>query len=152
VPILIHTAAAEVFTGGSGSGIGQALLFGKLLRLAGADAVFTTTPFARRPPPRAVYDLGVEWMREPRGHLKPTMPMIAGGVHEGMIRPLIEHAGMDVILGVGGAIQGHPDGAEAGARAIRAAIERTVGAMRAGRTAGEAGAATPPLHSETRSR
>jgi 2,3-diketo-5-methylthiopentyl-1-phosphate enolase len=131
VPILIHTAAAEVFTGGGASGIGQAVLFGKLLRLAGADSIFTTTPFARRPPPRAVYDLGVEWMREPRGHLLPTMPMVAGGVHEGMIRPLIEHAGMDIILGVGGAIQGHPQGAEAGAQAFRAAIQRTVADLRA---------------------
>ena len=145
VPILIHTAAAEVFTGAVASGIGQAVLFGKLLRLAGADSVFTTTPFARRPPPRAVYDLGIEWMREPRGHLLPTMPMVAGGVHEGMIEPLIEHAGVDVILGVGGAIQGHPDGATAGTRAIRAAIDRTVANLRStGRLVGNTGSGDRP--------
>ena len=49
VPILVHTATADTITGGVSSGIGQALIFGKLLRLAGADSVFTTTPYARRP-------------------------------------------------------------------------------------------------------
>jgi 2,3-diketo-5-methylthiopentyl-1-phosphate enolase len=128
VPILIHTAAAEVMTGAASSGIGQAVLFGKLLRLAGADSVFTTTPYARRPPPRGVYDRTLEWMTEPRGLLKPCMPMIAGGVTAAMIGPLVDHAGIDIILGVGGAIQGHPQGAEAGTRAIRTAINEAMAA------------------------
>jgi len=51
------------------------------------------------------------------------MPMLAGGVTGEMIGPLIRESGTDVILGVGGAIQGHPEGAEAGARAVRAAID-----------------------------
>jgi len=126
VPILVHTAIAEVLTGGVSTGIGQALLFGKLLRLAGADAVFTTTPYARRPLPQGIFDHTVAWLREPRGVLKPSMPMLAGGLTGAMIEPLIRQTGNDVILGVGGAIQGHPDGAAAGARAIRAAIAAAV--------------------------
>jgi 2,3-diketo-5-methylthiopentyl-1-phosphate enolase len=43
-----------------------------------------------------------------------------------MIGPLIRESGIDVILGVGGAIQGHPDGAEAGTRAIRAQIDEAM--------------------------
>lgn len=128
VPILAHTAAAEVFTGAYGTGIGQAVLFGKLLRLAGADAVLTSTPLGRRAAPRAVYDTTIEWLREPRGTLLPAMPMVAGGVTAAMIPALLRGAGIDVILGVGGAIQGHPEGAEAGARAIRMAIDEAVAA------------------------
>ena len=123
VPILAHTAAAEVLTGATSTGIGQAVLFGKMLRLAGADAVLTSTPYTRRPVPRPIYELTLEWLREPRGDLKPAMPMIAGGVTAEMVGPLVRQAGINVILGVGGAIQGHPRGAQAGARAIRAAID-----------------------------
>ncbi|MGD0122967.1 MAG: RuBisCO large subunit C-terminal-like domain-containing protein [Candidatus Limnocylindrales bacterium] len=126
VPILVHTATSEVMTGAVSSGIGQALLFGKFLRLAGADSVFTTTPYARRPPSRPIYEKTLEWMRGPAGNLRPTMPMLAGGVTRAMIGPLIRESGIDVILGVGGAIQGHPDGAEAGTRAIRAQIDEAM--------------------------
>lgn len=126
VPILAHTTTSEVLTGGTDTGIGQAVLFGKLLRLAGADAVFTSTPHGRRPPGRAVYDQTLAWLLGPRGTLRPSMPMLAGGVTAEMIGPLVRHAGIDVMLGVGGAIQGHPQGAEAGARAIRAAIDAAV--------------------------
>ncbi len=125
VPILVHTAAAEVFTGAVSTGIGQAVLFGKLLRLAGADAVFTTTPYARSTP-RRVYEQTLRWLAEPRGKLKPAMPMLAGGVTAAMIGPLVQQSGIDVILGVGGAIQGHPGGAQAGARAIRVAIDEAL--------------------------
>jgi 2,3-diketo-5-methylthiopentyl-1-phosphate enolase len=128
VPILAHTAATEVMTGSVSTGFGQAVLFGKLLRLAGADAVLTSTPFGRRPLPRTVFDKTVEWLSEPRGTLRPAMPMLAGGVTAAMIEPLVRAAGTDVILGVGGAIQGHPQGAEAGARAIRTAIDEAVSA------------------------
>jgi 2,3-diketo-5-methylthiopentyl-1-phosphate enolase len=128
VPILAHTAGTEVLTGSVSTGFGQAVLFGKLLRLAGADAVLTNTPFGRRPLPRTVFDKTVEWLSEPRGTLRPAMPMLAGGVTAAMIEPLVRAAGSDVILGVGGAIQGHPQGAEAGARAIRTAIDEAVSA------------------------
>jgi len=126
VPILVHTATSDVITGAASSGIGQALVFGKLLRLAGADAVFTTTPYARRPPARPVYQKTLDWMLGPSGTHRPTMPMLAGGVTGAMIGPLIRESGIDVILGLGGAIQGHPDGAEAGARAMRAKIDEAM--------------------------
>ncbi len=79
-PILVHTATSEVLTGGTGSGIGQAVLFGKLLRLAGADAVLTSTPHGRRPLSAAVFGRTIDWLLEPRPPLRPVMPMLAGGV------------------------------------------------------------------------
>jgi 2,3-diketo-5-methylthiopentyl-1-phosphate enolase len=112
-----------VLTGGAGSGIGQAVLFGKLLRLAGADGLFTSTPHGHRPLAAGVFGTTVDWLLERRGTLKPVMPMLAGGVTADHIRPLIERAGIDVMLGIGGAIQGHPEGATAGAMAMRAAID-----------------------------
>jgi 2,3-diketo-5-methylthiopentyl-1-phosphate enolase len=122
-PVLVHTATSELLTGGTGSGIGQAVLFGKLLRLAGADAVFTRTAHGHRPLSPAVFGTTVDWLLEPRPPLLPAMPMLAGGVRAGDIGSLIARGGTDVMLGVGGAIQGHPEGSTAGARAIRAAID-----------------------------
>lgn len=133
LPILAHTACSELFTGGTATGVGQAVLFGKLLRLAGADAIFTSTPYGRRPLSRGVYEQTIAWLREP-GQVGPVMPMLAGGVTGDLIPPLVRDAGIDVILGVGGAIQGHPDGAEAGARLIRAAIDEAVARGGAGMT------------------
>lgn len=131
VPILVHTACSEVFTGGAATGIGQAVLFGKLLRLAGADAVLTSTPYGRRPLARSVAGATVEWLLAARDGLPPVMPMLAGGVTRDLIGPLIKDAGIDVIVGVGGAIQGHPRGAAAGARDIRTAIDEAVASIAA---------------------
>ena len=126
VPILAHTACAEVFTGGERTGIGQAVLFGKLLRLAGADAVLTSTPYGQRPLARGIFEDTIRWLREPSHETLPSMPMIAGGVTREMVSLLVGDAGIDAILGVGGAIQGHPGGAEAGARSIRNAIDEAL--------------------------
>ena len=132
VPILAHTACSEIFTGSAATGIGQAVLFGKFLRLAGADAVLTNTPYGQRPTAHDVVRQTVAWLLAPDdGHL-PAMPMLAGGVTRELIEPLIRGAGVDIMLGVGGAIQGHPDGAEAGAREIRSAIDDAVTALEPG--------------------
>ena len=129
VPILAHTACSEVITGGAATGIGQAVLFGKLLRLAGADAVLTSTPYGRRPLARAVAGRTVEWLLAPRDALRPALPMLAGGVTRDIVGLLVRDAGIDVMVGVGGAIQGHPGGAEAGAREIRIAIDEAVASI-----------------------
>jgi 2,3-diketo-5-methylthiopentyl-1-phosphate enolase len=39
---------------------------------------------------------------------------------------IVGAAGDDVIIGVGGGIQGHPDGAAAGGRAVMVALRRAV--------------------------
>ena len=56
-------------------------------------------------------------------HLKASMPSIGGGVHPGMVEKYIGEVGKDIVLAAGGAVQGHPKGAAAGARAMRQAID-----------------------------
>ena len=51
------------------------------------------------------------------------MPSIGGGVHPGMVEKYIREVGCDIVLAAGGAVQGHPGGATAGAKAMRQAIE-----------------------------
>ena len=51
------------------------------------------------------------------------MPSIGGGVHPGMVEKYIKELGSDIILAAGGAVQGHPMGAAAGANAMMQAIK-----------------------------
>lgn len=124
VPIFAHTAGVETLTGSQHAGFGHALLIGRLVRLAGADAILSSTPFAPRPMPGPIFQATVEGMRGPWHGLRPAMPVLGGGLTADHVPDIVEAIGEDVIIGVGGAIQGHPDGAAAGARAVRQAIDR----------------------------
>jgi 2,3-diketo-5-methylthiopentyl-1-phosphate enolase len=125
-PVFAHTAGVETFTGAPRSGYGHGLLIGRLTRLMGADAILTSTPFAPRPLPGPVFEATVDGMRGNWLGMRPAMPVVGGGLTADHVRPIVAALGHDVIIGIGGAIQGHPEGAAAGARAIRAAIEAAV--------------------------
>jgi 2,3-diketo-5-methylthiopentyl-1-phosphate enolase len=131
-PVFAHTAGVETFTGAPRSGYGHGLLVGRLVRLVGADAILSSTPFAPRPLPRPVFEATVDRMREAWHGMRPAIPVVGGGLTAAHVGPIVEALGRDVIIGVGGAIQGHPEGAAAGARAIRAAIDDAIEASGAG--------------------
>ncbi|MEM5802319.1 MAG: type III ribulose-bisphosphate carboxylase [Candidatus Aenigmatarchaeota archaeon] len=58
------------------------------------------------------------------GKIKPMLPVASGGLHPGILPQLFNIYGTtDMVIQVGGGTQGHPMGAEAGARAIIQAIE-----------------------------
>jgi 2,3-diketo-5-methylthiopentyl-1-phosphate enolase len=137
-PILAHTAGIETFTGSPAGGYGHRLLLARLLRLAGADAVLTSTPHAARPLDPIRYRAVLDGSGDSWAGLRPTMPMVGGGLTEDHIADIVAAAGNDVIIGVGGAIQGHPDGAAAGGRRIMAAVLEAVA------RGGQVGAATGP--------
>jgi len=62
--------------------------------------------------------LGQDW-----GIIKPVFPTCSGGVHPGLVPELIKLVGSDIIVQAGGGVWGHPDGGEAGARALRQAVD-----------------------------
>ena len=51
------------------------------------------------------------------------MPICGGGVHPGMVPQFTKDFGLDIVLAAGGAVQGHPLGAQAGAKAMVQAAE-----------------------------
>jgi ribulose-bisphosphate carboxylase large chain len=63
------------------------------------------------------------FMRSSWYGLKPTMPIASGGMHPGLVPRLIELLSTDLIITFGGGLWGHPDGPEAGARAIRQSVD-----------------------------
>jgi len=57
-------------------------------------------------------------------HYKATVPSLSCGSNPGLVDTTVKHFGTDVLMNVGGAIQGHPMGTEAGARAMRQAMDK----------------------------
>jgi 2,3-diketo-5-methylthiopentyl-1-phosphate enolase len=128
VPILAHVAGIEALTGAGDGGIAHGAL-AQLLRLAGADAVLTSTPHAPRPLSDAAYLATIEGLRGALGGdaLAAVMPMVGGGLGPEHVEAIVAAAGADVIIAAGGSIQGHPEGAAAGGRAMQAAIRTAMG-------------------------
>lgn len=51
------------------------------------------------------------------------MPVSSGGLYPGILPETIKRGGTDLFLQAGGGVAGHPDGIEAGAAAMRQAID-----------------------------
>ena len=117
---------------------GMTMLFlSKLCRLIGVDQIHTGTLIGKlagdAKEVRAMKDMllakknpGVKNICMPQdwGSIKPTMPVVSGGLHPGIVPEVLKIYGTDsIVLQVGGGVMGHPKGVRAGARSVRAAIE-----------------------------
>ncbi|MBK8446784.1 MAG: transcriptional regulator [Micropruina sp.] len=131
VPILGHFAGAAPLYEGPRTGISAPLATGLFPRLAGADLALVVSPYGGYPITRLQYLRTAHQLALPRPHLKPAMPVIGGGVHPGTVARFVGELGSDIVLGVGGAIQGHPDGAAAGVRAMRQAVDAALAGVSA---------------------
>jgi ribulose-bisphosphate carboxylase large chain len=60
------------------------------------------------------------------GKLKPTFAVCSGGIYPGHVPYLMRNFGKDIIIQAGGGVHGHPDGTEAGAKAMRQAVDAVV--------------------------
>lgn len=123
VPVLGHFAGVAPFFEGPTTGMSAPLAMGLLPRLAGADLTLVMTPYSGYPIRHLQYVRTAHQLLLPRPSIAPTMPVIGGGVHPGTVHRYVSDLGTDIVLGVGGAIQGHPQGAAAGVRAMRQAID-----------------------------
>ena len=108
-------------------GIEQGLLFGTLLRIAGADiAVFPNVGGRFRFSRDDCAGIATR-LRAPLGRLLPALPCPAGGMHFAQLPEMCADYGPDAVLLIGGALIGHGDDLEASTRAfldvIRAASE-----------------------------
>ena len=64
------------------------------------------------------WELRQEWYGK-----RPILPVSSGGLHVGLVYPLLDILGTDIVIQLGGGIWGHPDGGKAGSRALRDAID-----------------------------
>ena len=64
------------------------------------------------------WEIGQDWYGK-----KPILPVSSGGLHVGLVYPLLDILGTDIVIQLGGGIWGHPDGGKAGSKALRDVID-----------------------------
>ena len=85
-----------------GGRIAPDLLFGRLFRLFGADATIFTNYGGRFSYPPAECAALAESARSPWGHLRPALPVPAGGMLLDRVDELLDFYGLDTMLLIGG--------------------------------------------------
>ncbi len=123
VPILAHPDFAGALFGSPNYGLTSSLVLGKLARLSGADMVIYPSYFGKVPMVKErVIRIGQE-LTSPFYHLKRVFPGPSAGLHPGVIDKLMDDFGIDVLVGAGGGVHGHPMGISGGVKAFHQAIE-----------------------------
>jgi 2,3-diketo-5-methylthiopentyl-1-phosphate enolase len=123
VPILAHPSFGGAVTASPTYGVGAPLWFGKLLRATGADLVLFPSPYGSVALEKdAALGIAKE-LTHPHETWKPALPVPSAGIHPALVPKLIEDFGIDSVINAGGGIHGHPDGATAGGKAFRQAID-----------------------------
>ncbi len=56
-------------------------------------------------------------------NIKRTLPVASGGLYPNVVHKLIDILGIDIVIQAGGGVHGHPEGTEAGAKALRQAVQ-----------------------------
>ncbi|MCK4497417.1 MAG: type III ribulose-bisphosphate carboxylase [Candidatus Aenigmarchaeota archaeon] len=116
-----HRAMHAAFTRNKKHGISM-LVVAKLARLVGVDQIHVGTVIGKMEGGKEVIGIA-EWLRNEFHELKAVFPVCSGGLHPGHVPKLIEMLGNDIIIQAGGGIHGHKMGTEAGARAMRQAVD-----------------------------
>jgi len=117
-----HRAMHAALTRDKRHGVSM-LVLAKLSRLCGVSALHTGTIVGKMEGEAKDIQEIDRFMRSSWYGLKPTMPIASGGMHPGLVPKLIDLLSTDLIITFGGGLWGHPDGPEAGARAIRQSVD-----------------------------
>ena len=118
VPIIAHPAF------GGASRIAPAVLLGKLFRLFGADATIFPNHGGRFSYSRETCMAIASAARDPWHHVRPTLPVPAGGMSLERVDEMTATYGADTMLLIGGALLSAGDKLEAKTRDFVAAVRR----------------------------
>jgi len=131
-----HRAGHAAFTRPERHGVSMRII-AKLARLAGIDQLHVGTAVGKMAEPRERVLENIEALKMPMTGIKAAMPVASGGLHPALVPELLKIFGVDVIIQAGGGVHGHPDGTEAGAKAMRQAIEAAMKGISLREYAGE---------------
>jgi len=98
LPVIAHTAGLDMFGGRDGLTVAPEILVGRLMRLAGADAVLIGSPWARRRTPEPLWQRMADLLRDPWGALTRAFPVVGGGVVAEQLADVVGLLGIDVIV------------------------------------------------------
>jgi ribulose-bisphosphate carboxylase large chain len=131
-----HRAGHAAFTRGK-HGISM-LVVADIARLIGVDQIHVGTVVGKmtgeREEVRHIEDEiekgfvkeGRHTLEENWGNVKPVLAVCSGGLYPGLVPKLVEIMGKNIVIQAGGGIHGHPKGTEAGARAMRQALDAVI--------------------------
>jgi ribulose-bisphosphate carboxylase large chain len=138
VIIHAHRAMHAAFTRNKKHGMTM-LVLAKLMRLIGMDQLHTGTVVGKMEggkqevleinkiiTEQKIMGNNLSILDQEWDNIKPTLPVASGGLSPLDVPELMRILGKDMVYQFGGGCHGHPDGTEAGARAIRQAIDATI--------------------------
>lgn len=138
VIIHAHRAMHAVFTRNKKHGMTM-LVLAKLMRLIGMDQLHTGTVVGKMEggkqevleinkiiTEQKIMGNNLSILDQEWDNIKPTLPVASGGLSPLDVPELMRILGKDMVYQFGGGCHGHPDGTEAGARAIRQAIDAAI--------------------------
>lgn len=123
LPIMAHPAVSGALTSSSSYGLSHSLLLGKLLRYAGADLSLFPSPYGSVALEREKALSIKEELTKDDSFYPRAFPVPSAGIHPGLVPLLMNDFGHDSIINAGGGVHGHPEGAIAGGKAFRQAID-----------------------------
>ncbi len=122
-------------------GIRSPILFGKLMRLMGADIVIYPSPYKKNIIGHTDAMEIAENLRKDWENINPSFPALIGNITALNIHKAFKDFGNQTIFVASGEIYNHPDGAKDGVEALRDALDCTL----TGVTLEECAAASPSL-------
>jgi ribulose-bisphosphate carboxylase large chain len=129
-----HRAFHAAFTRNSDHGMSM-LVLAETARLIGVDQLHIGTVIGKLEASREEvvnlrdkivneeYKGGIDTLPQKWVGKRSVFPVSSGGLHVGLLYPLLDMLGTDVIVQMGGGIWGHPMGGKAGAKSLREAID-----------------------------
>ena len=135
IVIHAHRAMHAAFTRNKKHGMTM-LALAKIMRLIGMDQLHTGTIVGKMEGQKQevreinkilteskVKGNDITLLDQDWGNIKPILPVASGGLSPLHVPELIELLGTDIVFQFGGGCHGHPNGTEAGAKAIRQAVD-----------------------------
>lgn len=130
-----HRAMHATFDRNPKHGITMQFL-AKLMRLVGVSQIHSGTAVGKLTGTKKEATVIADVLREKKtkavgnmlldqdwGKIKTAFPVSSGGLHPGLVPPVLDIYGTELVLLVSGGIHGHPKGTRAGAKATMQAIE-----------------------------
>ncbi len=137
LPIHAHRAGHAMFDRNPNHGMSMEVI-AQLARMIGVDTLHIGTVVGKMVGEREEVlhieeEIESEFTPKTKEHLeqkwygvKPVLGVASGGVYPGLVPKIIELLGIDIVIQAGGGIHGHPKGTEAGAKAMRQAVEASL--------------------------
>jgi len=120
-----HRAGHAAFTKKPKHGISMQTI-AKIARILGVDQLHVGTVVGKMSETKDEVLDNIRALKENMSTYRKVMPVASGGLHPGLIPSLIDTFGKDFIIQAGGGIHGHPNGTQAGATAMRQAVDGTL--------------------------